>query len=267
MEIIRYFCQHRGCVTTSVGRRIDPAVSPWHVEQGNMTNTRLAKGTIGWGALVLAGLAVAPACVPGLEDADDGPLDGGAAVGDGGSGGGGGDPSTGGSSYYCNEELTGTGGAIYLFNCPEWLGERDGGDSTGALDVTCVGSGEGGQGGATAALPVLPALRRVCENPSKPSFTSVHPVYFCLEPLIDSPCADDHEAKVLECLTQEAPCGQDLSGIGCTALMNDCPELEGSVCFWGMAAAYEPDYIARCMGEPRAGEECDDRFVRCAWGL
>lgn len=191
-----------------------------------------------------------------------------------GSGGGGADGSADGSTggYACDATLVGAGGGIYLDNCDEWLGERAG----VPLNFACGQGGEGGGGGAVGgggeggdggAVAEKPALQRVCEAPSNPDFNRAHPVYHCLDALSHSVCSVNHELDVRACLTQGAPCEEDLEVIGCTDILESCSALTASACFWAMTSARNPNVIAPCFANGRGDESCEDTFMRCAWGL
>jgi len=228
----------------------------------DMNTAIIGKGSLVSLGLVALGLWAGVGC-----SSDPGPDDGSGGTGTGGTGTGGvstGGSSTGGSGYVCNEELTGTGGAIGLFNCDHWLGEHG---EEYALDFSCGQGGQGGNGGQGGASAEDPALQRVCEAPSNPDFNDVHPVFFCLEELTDDVCSEQHEADVIACLTQEAPCDEDLEEIGCSDKLDDCATLEVGTCYWAMVSARNPGAIDTCFSQPVAGESCDARFMRCAWDL
>lgn len=228
-----------------------------------MDSSKLGKlGLVSLG-LITVGLWGGLACSSSPPDADgSGGATGGLGTGGLGTGGGSGGATGGQSGYPCNENLNGAGGAIYLPNCDEWLGIRAGDE----IDFSCGQGGEGGGGGEGGASSD-PALQRVCENGSNPDFGRIHPVFHCLNDLTDSVCSSTHTADVTACLTQEAPCEEDLQALGCTAMMNECEALQPGTCYWAMVAARNPDYIEDCFEEPRSDESCVDRFMRCAWGL
>lgn len=184
---------------------------------------------------------------------------------------GGGTPSGGatggqGGDQNCDPKAPGSGGAVYIAECPEWLGT----DGSWPLDApelpsTCPsGSGEGGQGGQTGKAP---ALRRLCEAESDPFLNDVHPIAFCLERLVEDACAADHEAEVRRCVTRLPPCERDANLDTCTNLQQTCPALELGTCWWALTAARDTDYILTCFEDAQSGEPCEDRFFRCAWGL
>jgi len=225
-----------------------------------------------WGAIslamVMAGLGGAFGCSSGEGDGSGGGgTGGGSGGGSGGGTGGGSGGGTGGridEDYPCNEDLVGAGGAIYLPNCDEWLGVREGQE----IDFSCGQGGQGGGGGEGGTSATLdPALQRVCENGSNPDFNRSHPVYHCLTELTDDVCSSTHTSDVVECLTQEAPCNQDLDAIGCTDIIEDCEAVTASACYWAMTSARDPDFVEDCLEEPRSDETCVATFMRCAWGL
>jgi hypothetical protein len=181
---------------------------------------------------------------------------GGGPVGTGSAPGGG----TGGDSA-C--EQYGTGGAIYLYECDEWLGERPG----APIDFDCGPAGQGGDGGQGGAGASAPALERVCEAESNPNFNAAHPVYHCLAEFTNSVCSESHEADIVECLTLEPPCNADLDYVGCTSMIDQCFALEVGTCFWAMVSAQNRDHIESCFAQRVNGEPCEARFMRCAWNL
>src|SRR5690606_1349065 len=157
--------------------------------------------------------------------------------------------------------------AIYLYNCDEWLGEREGDE----LEFSCGPDGNGGQGGnggeGGSSSGEKPALQRVCENGSSPDFSRTHPVFHCLDDLTDDVCSATHRDDVVECLTQAPSCDADLEAVGCDDIMDDCEAIDAGTCYWAMASARNHDYIETCFATPTNGESCQARFMRCAWGL
>lgn len=190
----------------------------------------------------------------------------------GGTGGSGGNPpgeggSAGDRNQECDPTLTGSGGFVYVSECPEWLGTStfpDGGPVAETLPATC---GEGGQGGMGGGPGDVPALRRLCEAESDVSLNEVRPILYCLRDLVEDACAADHEAQVRGCLTRPPACEPDDASRACDDLRETCSSLGLDTCWWGMKAARNPEHVTTCFEDARAGESCDERFLRCAWGL
>jgi hypothetical protein len=179
------------------------------------------------------------------------------AAGGADSAAGGVDAATGG--FACNGTFTGSGGAISSQRCAV----SDANADPNPFEVECdIASGQGG------ASSYLPAWHRLCLAHPNGEFGNVTPIDHCVPNLPDV-CDDDHEAALIECLSIEAPCTADLEGLGCAALINSCPELSPGVCFWGMSFVTETgaSAVQDCFATERADETCDQRFLRCAWGI
>lgn len=164
----------------------------------------------------------------------------------------------------CDPTVPGAGGALYLFECPEWLGTSEWPYDGAVLPLSCGGESADGHGGQTGEPP---ALRRLCEAESNPFLNNVRPILECLQPLVDNACAANHEEDVRSCLTRLPPCIPDATSSVCADLQEACPSLLPDTCWWGMRAARDTDFVTTCLDEVRPGESCKDRFLRCAWGL
>jgi hypothetical protein len=170
---------------------------------------------------------------------------------DAGSGGKGGELD-------CQVLSLGSGGAIYLDNCPQWFAQ--GGEGGTATESLCAAEGEGGGAGTE------PALALACAKVESIQFEQ-HLVK-CLQPLAEDLCADDHDQKVRACFAAKKPCGAEIEE--CGPLSAGCSSLSPGLCYWGMSEAKareRDDELTSCFAEPRQGESCDDTFFRCAWGL
>ena len=163
-----------------------------------------------------------------------------------------------------------------MANCADWLGNPtfEETEHTGALLVECTSDGEGGgggqggqggQGGAAATTP--PALRTFCEAVSAPDLNGSHPIYHCVKPLLDDPCAPGSAEALEACVTKPIPCAAEPVGYGCADLLAECPELTAGTCYWAMSAATNRNALEECFAEPVADEDCAARFLRCAWQL
>ena len=165
----------------------------------------------------------------------------------------------------CDAALNGVGGAIYLEECRGWLDQTPNalGEVRAPLAVTCL---DGVALGSEDPSGAKPALRVACEADSNPDLNGAHNVYHCVAPLLDNPCAEGHEDAVRDCLSQPYPCKPSLAEMGCDSIVGECPDLEPSVCFWAMSAG-DRSAIVSCLETEQQGETCEDRFMRCAWGL
>lgn len=192
--------------------------------------------------------------------ADGGSSSGGRAPGTGGTGSGGEacDPSFGPAA----------GGAVAFDECAAWLGEPGWSEdfpNHGILNMDC--SGQGGMGGDGSDTPTTPpALRSFCEAPSRPDLHGAHEIAECLGRIADEPCAPESADVIKACVTQPIPCFVTPSPT-CEQLTQECSTLTQGECFWAMQAAKKPAQLVECFDEPRSDEPCDERFLRCAWGL
>lgn len=246
-----------------------PAFSPVDIKRRSQRFVRTRPVSQVTGALVCFGLLWSAGACGENQEADrqnDGRGSGGARSGTGGALSG-----SGGSPGECNQDLSpGDGGAIYIPNCPEWIGEPTSlgesapEDQLGPLNVNCSAGGHGGDGGESSSSE-RPLLEKLCKTA-----IALHdqPLIECLHETLSSPCSPEHESEVRDCLYALKPCRPNETQ--CTELIQECPELNESLCFWGMRTAEEygrADEVRQCMAAKPSGEACDDAFLRCQWGL
>jgi len=168
------------------------------------------------------------------------------------------DTGSGGTPSYCAPIPQGSGGAIYITRCRDWLG--NGVPFGGKLEASCDSSAMGGQ------ASVVPALRRICEASEGHFDPQVHS---CLGAQLEQECEPDHEALVLDCLraTRQEYCYYELEQPDLDRFLVACPSLTAELIYSALGRHGDAKSLESCTSERPVDESCTESFLRCAYHL